>query len=48
MTKAIKENTPASLYYFYGHDVAAIESFVNWMVAKLCPKDAQFMNLHKF
>ncbi|WP_295153283.1 DNA polymerase III subunit delta [uncultured Ruminococcus sp.] len=48
MTKEIKNGEAASLYYFYGHDQASIESFVKWMINKLCPKDAQFMNFHKF
>ncbi|MBQ8965378.1 DNA polymerase III subunit delta [Ruminococcus sp.] len=48
ITKDIKNGDIASLYYFYGHDTASIESFVRWMINKLCPKDAQFMNFHKF
>ncbi|ADU22388.1 DNA polymerase III subunit delta [Ruminococcus albus] len=48
ITKDIKNGEAASLYYFYGHDTASIESFVRWLINKLCPKDAQFMNFHKF
>lgn len=48
ITKDIKNGEIASLYYFYGHDVASIESYVKWMINKICPKDAQFMNFHKF
>ena len=32
MTKEIKNGEAASLYYFYGHDQASIESFVKWMI----------------
>lgn len=46
--KDIKNNTPASLYYFYGHDTAAVESFTLKMINKLCPNEAKFMNFHKF
>lgn len=46
--KDIKNNKPASLYYFYGHDVAAVENFANKLINKLCPQDASFMNFHKF
>lgn len=48
ITKEIKNGDVASLYYFYGHDAAAVESFTRWLINKLCPKDAQFMNFHKF
>lgn len=48
ITKEIKNGEVARLYYFYGHDSASIESYVKWMINKLCPKDAQFMNFHKF
>ena len=48
ITKDIKSGNIASLYYFYGHDVAALESFTKKLINTLCPKDAQFMNLHKF
>ncbi|MBP5266960.1 MAG: DNA polymerase III subunit delta, partial [Ruminococcus sp.] len=48
ITKDIKNGEAASLYYFYGHDTASIESYTKWLINKLCPKDAQFMNFHKF
>ena len=48
ITKDIKNGDVASLYYFYGHDSASIESYTKWLINKLCPKDAQFMNFHKF
>lgn len=48
MSKNIKNGEIASLYYFYGHDVASIESYVKWLINKLCPGNAQFMNFHKF
>ena len=43
--KTIRENDIDSLYYFYGHDTAALESFTKRLVNKLCPADAQVMNL---
>lgn len=48
LTKKIRDNDINSLYYFYGHDTAALESFTRQLVARLCPEDAQTMNLHKF
>ena len=48
LSKRLKENDADSLYYFYGHDTAALESFTKRVVAKLCPADAQVMNLHRF
>jgi len=48
ITKNIKNGEAAGLYYFYGHDVAALESFTKSLIAKLCPPDASFMNFHKF
>lgn len=47
MNKNLKNGEIASLYYFYGHDVAALESYTKMLTARLCPPDAQFMNLHK-
>lgn len=38
----------SSLYYFYGKDVATLESYTKKLVAKLVPKDAQDMNLHTY
>ena len=35
--KTIRENDIDSLYYFYGHDTAALESFTKRLVNKLCP-----------
>ena len=48
ISKSVKSGEPASLYYFYGHDTAALESFVKKLVTVLCPPDAQIMNLHQF
>ena len=45
--KTIRENDIDSLYYFYGHDTAALESLYKRLVNKLCPADAQVMNFHK-
>ena len=46
--KDVRENRISKLYYFYGHDVTTLENYTNRLVKKLCPKDAQAMNLHKF
>ncbi|MBR1739596.1 MAG: DNA polymerase III subunit delta [Ruminococcus sp.] len=48
VNRSIKNGTPAPLYYFYGHDTASLEAFTKSLINKLCPKDAQFMNFHKF
>ena len=48
ITKRVKENDIDSLYYFYGHDVASLENYSKKLMARLCPSDAQVMNLHKF
>ena len=45
--KKIASGDIESLYYFYGHDTAALESFTKRLVNKLCPGDAQMMNFHK-
>ncbi|MBR1422122.1 MAG: DNA polymerase III subunit delta [Ruminococcus sp.] len=45
--KNIKNGEVSSLYYFYGHDTAALESFTLRLIKRLCPDDAQFMNYHK-
>lgn len=36
------------LYFFYGRDTGASEPFEKKLVGKLCPGDAQIMNLHRF
>lgn len=48
LTKKIKANDIDRLYYFYGHDTGALESYVKKLIAKLCPPDTQIMNLHSF
>lgn len=48
ISKAINSGNVSSLYYFFGQDSAAVESFTNKLIKKLCPPDAQFMNFHKF
>ncbi|MBR1863145.1 MAG: DNA polymerase III subunit delta, partial [Ruminococcus sp.] len=48
LTKNIKSGKPSSLYYLYGQDSAAVESFAAKLIRTLCPGDAQFMNLHRF
>ena len=46
--KEIRENNIYCVYYFYGHDVSTLEAYTNKLVKRLCPVDAQAMNLHKF
>lgn len=46
--KRIRNEDYDNLYYFYGHDVGALESYVKKLVNKLVPKNEQVMNLHKF
>ena len=48
LAKQIKSGEISSLYFFYGHDTAALESFTSKLIKTLCPKEAQFMNYHKF
>ena len=37
-----------NLYYFFGHDVGALEAYVKKFINKLVPKSEQMMNLHSF
>lgn len=46
--KRIRANDFDNLYFFYGHDVAALELYVNKLINKLVPASEQIMNLHKF
>lgn len=46
--KDIRENKISTLYYFYGHDVTTLENYTRRFITKLCPQQAQAMNLHKF
>ncbi len=46
--KDIRENKISTLYYFYGHDVTTLENYTKRLINKLCPAQAQAMNLHKF
>lgn len=48
ISKKLKAEGPARLYYFYGHDVGALESFTAKLTDKLCPKNDRTMNLHRF
>lgn len=48
ITKRVKQNDIDRLYYFYGHDTAALEKFTRSLIKRLCPPEASFMNLHKF
>lgn len=46
--KKIRGGDHDRLYLFYGRDVGALEPFAKKLINKLCPKDAQVMNLHSF
>ena len=46
--KRIRNNDFDNLYYFYGHDVGALEAYVKKLINKLVPKTEQVMNLHQF
>lgn len=46
--KNIRAGTVDSLYLFYGRDTGALEPFAKKLAAKLCPPEAQVMNLHAF
>lgn len=48
LAKTIRAEQYDSLYYFYGHDVGALEAYVKKLIRKLCPPEAQVMNLHQF
>ena len=44
----IRAQSYERLYLFYGRDLGALEPFAKKLSGKLCPKDAQTMNLHAF
>ena len=44
IARKVREGRPASLYYFYGHDTGALESFVKRLTARLLPASARAMN----
>ncbi len=46
--KELRDNKISTLYYFYGHDVTTLESYTRKLINKLCPEQAQALNLHKF
>ena len=46
--KKIRSGEYDNLYLFYGRDVGALDPFAKKLAAKLCPKEAQVMNLHSF
>lgn len=48
IARKVREGRPASLYYFYGHDTGALESFVKRLTARLLPASERAMNLHRF
>lgn len=48
ISKKVRAGEPDRLYYLYGQDTGALESFVKPLLAKLCPKEARTMNLHRF
>ena len=46
--KRIRSGDLDNLYYFYGHDVGALEAYVKKLINKLVPPSEQVMNFHKF
>jgi DNA polymerase-3 subunit delta len=46
--RKIKAHEYERLYLFYGRDTGALEPFAKKLAERLCPKDAQIMNLHSF
>lgn len=46
--KNVKEGKISTLYYFYGHDVTTLENYTHRLINRLCPSQAQTMDLHKF
>ena len=46
--KKLKTEPPARLYYLYGQDTGALESFASALIDRLCPKQDRTMNLHRF
>jgi DNA polymerase-3 subunit delta len=46
--RRIRSGETDNLYLFYGRDVGALEPFAKKLTEKLCPKEAQTMNLHRF
>lgn len=48
LAKRIRNEDYDNLYYFYGHDVGALEAYVQKLINKLVPQSDRIMNLHKF
>ena len=48
MSRDVREGRPARLYYFYGHDVGALENYVKKLTSRLLPASERAMNLHRF
>lgn len=46
--KRLKIEDYDNLYFFYGHDVGALEAYVKKLINKLVPQADQIMNFHKF
>lgn len=46
--RRIRNNDFDNLYYFFGHDIGALEVYVKKLINKLVPKSEQMMNLHTF
>ena len=46
--KRIRAQDYDNVYYFYGHDIGALDAFTNKLINKLVPKNEQLMNMHKF
>lgn len=48
LIKSIRSGKIAPIYYFYGKDVATLESITKKLIAKLCPDRDNDMNYHFF
>ena len=48
LSKRLRNEPADRLYYLYGQDTGALQSFASALINKLCPKADRTMNLHKF
>ncbi|MBR4555353.1 MAG: DNA polymerase III subunit delta [Ruminococcus sp.] len=46
--KKLRSDGPERVYYLYGRDVGALESFAKALTGKICPKADRIMNYHRF
>ncbi|NLZ46952.1 MAG: DNA polymerase III subunit delta [Clostridiales bacterium] len=48
LARDLRNNQIANIYYFFGKDIAMIESFTRRLINKLVPADEQAVNFQKF